>query len=151
MQKRLLVTAVIALLASFLGGCMITKDSPAPGCIEYIGLPVAGGCFGKMAIIDLNVEPDDECLDIAANNCNGGILEIHNECNEVFTLGGVTIAPGDLIGLDLMKEGNEYLLVETDSNFSEFVGETDESVELVGTLGKREIKVTFTKTAPLCE
>lgn len=140
-----------ASLLFLLSGCMVTKDSPAPGCVEHVGFSGAGGCFGKTAIIDLSIEPETECLDITANNCNGGILEIHNDCGEEFILGGETIAPGDLVSLDLVKEGTRYTLVEVSSNFSEYVGRTDERIELTGTLGGQEIVVAFTKTGPLCE
>ena len=50
------------LLAVLLGGCVVKKDSPAPGCVEYWGLSPLGGCFGTTAIIDLEVEPEHACL-----------------------------------------------------------------------------------------
>jgi hypothetical protein len=151
MLRRRYARLAVALFVLLLSGCIVVKDSPAPGCIEYIGFPVAGGCFGRTAILDLSVEPEEECLDITVNNCNGGILEIHNGCNEVFVLGGATIAPGDRVGLDVVREGSAHSLVEVSSNFSEYVTEVDERVELLGTLGDREVGVAFTKTGPLCE
>jgi hypothetical protein len=145
------VATAVALMLLLLSGCIVVKDSPAPGCIEYIGFPMAGGCFGKTAILDLSVDPEQECLDITVNNCNGGILEVHNGCNEAFILGGVTIASGDRAGLDVVKEGNGYSLVEVSSNFSDYIPELDERVQIAGTLGSREVWVTFTKTGKLCE
>jgi hypothetical protein len=151
MQQRVFSLSAVALMLLLLGGCIVVKDSPAPGCIEYIGFPMAGGCYGKTAILDLSVDPEEECLDITANNCNGGILEVHNGCNEAFVLGGVTIAPGDRAGLDVTEEGNEHSLVEVSSNFSEYIPESDERVQIAGTLGSRAVWVTFTKTGKLCE
>jgi hypothetical protein len=151
MQQRVFSLSAVALMLLLLCGCIVAKDSPAPGCIEYIGFPMAGGCFGKTAILDLSVDPEEECLDITVNNCNGGILEVDNRCNEAFVLGGVTIAPGDRAGLDMTKEGNGHALVEVSSNFSDYVPESDESVQIAGTLGSRAVWVRFTKTGKLCE
>jgi len=146
----LLVATTTVLMVLLLSGCIV-KDSPAPGCIEYLGAPPVGGCFGKTAILDLRVEPAEACLEITVNNCNGGVLEIHNGCDETFTLGGVTIAPGDRTSLDVVSKGTGHTLVEVSSNFSTYVPEVDERVELVGTLGGQEVKVSFTKTRKLCE
>jgi hypothetical protein len=149
--NRLAVTAAVAAALFLASGCIVVRDSPAPGCIETVGFPVAGGCFGQTAILDLVVEPDTECLDISVNNCNGGILEAVNGCSEAFALGGVTIAPGDRAGLDVAAGGSGHRLVEVSSNFSEYVPASDERIELAGVLGSQEIRVAFTKTAQLCE
>jgi hypothetical protein len=138
-------------LALSLSGCIVTRDSPAPGCVESIGLPMAGGCFGKTAILDLAVEPEVECLDVAVNNCNGGVLEVRNGCDGALALGGVEISPADYVSLDVAEEGGTYGLVEVGSNFSDHVPKADREIEIVGTLGEREIKLAFTKTAKLCE
>ena len=138
-------------LALVLSGCVV-KDSPAPGCVESIGPPIAGGCFGKTAILDLAVEPEIECLVVDVNNCNGGVLEVWNRCDETLVLGGVEVSPPDHVGLDVVEEeGGAYGLVEVDSNFSDHVPEADREIEIVGTLGEREIRLAFTKTAKLCE
>ena len=144
------VTIAAVLMIFLLSGC-IAKDSPAPGCVEYIGVPPAGGCFGKTVILDLHVEPAESCLDVTVNNCNGGVLEIQNACDEAFTLGGVIISPGGRANLDVVQASPGYLLVEVGGNFSNYVPEADERVEIVGTLGSLEIKVAFTKTRKLCE
>ncbi len=135
-----------------LSGCIVTKDSPAPGCVETIGIQMLGGCFGKTVILDLTVEPESECLAITVNNCNGGVLEMHNTCGESLVLGKVQVSPSESVSLDVVEErSGEYLLSETSSNFSEHVPDMDERIEIVGTLGSQEIKVAFTKTAKLCE
>ena len=142
---------MLTVLLLLLSGCLVVSDSPAPGCIEYVGFPASGGCFGTTAILDLEVNPEENCLDITVNNCNGGILEVYNECSEPFVLGGVTIAPGDNVGLDVVQTGSRHTLVEVYSNFSDYAPQVDERVQLTGTLGNREIQVAFTKTAPLCD
>jgi hypothetical protein len=151
-MNRRVTTGILAVvvLSLVLVGCIVVKDSPAPGCIQTIGFHPAGGCFGKTVIMDLSVEPQYECLDIAANNCNGGVLTVYNDCTEAFTLGGVTIAPGDRENLDIVKENGEHALVGVSSNFSDYVPETDESVQLTGILGSQEVQVVFSKTGPLC-
>jgi hypothetical protein len=147
-----IVWVAVASLMLVLSSCIVTKDSPAPGCVESIGFPLAGGCFGKTAILDLAVEPESECLTIAVNNCNGGVLEVHNGCDEALVLGGVEIPSSDRVGLDVVAgDDGEYRLAEVSSNFSDYVPEADRKVEVTGTLGEQEIRLTLTKTAKLCE
>jgi len=120
-KKRLLTLSVLLLLLSTVVGCIVRKDSPAPGCIKYWGLAPMGGCFGKTVIMDLEVEPAIDCLTIEVNNCNGGVLEVSNSCDEPLVLGGVEITPQEYnVALDVLgKEDGRYLLTATYSNFSE--------------------------------
>jgi hypothetical protein len=142
---------LLLLLTVLLAGCLVKKDSPAPGCVEYWGPAPMGGCFGKTAILDLKVEPEIECLEISVNNCNGGILEISNTCAEMLVLSQVTIHPREFnVALDLNKEDGEYVLKPTDSNFSAYVPLEDEFVEIYGMLGGLEVKISFLKTKELC-
>ena len=85
------------------------------------------------------------------NNCNGGVLEVRNACEEAVELGGVRIEPQGSVGLDVVAEGDEHALVGVGSNFSEYVPEADERIELIGTVGEQQVRVSFTKTAKLCE
>lgn len=57
------------------------REMQAPGCIKSAGLTI-GGCFGKTLIKDLQIAPEIPCLRISVNNCNGGVLEIGNNCEE---------------------------------------------------------------------
>jgi hypothetical protein len=139
------------LTTMLVGGCMVKKDSPAPACIEYWGLSPMGGCFGTTAILDLELEPQLECLEMVVNNCNGGIVEVSNNCAETLVLGQVTVPPGDRnVGLDVAKQNGEHVLVSVDSNFSQYVPEADELVKIHGMLGEREVRISFVKTKSLC-
>jgi hypothetical protein len=111
-----------------------------------------GGCFGKTVILDLQVEPHLDCLTIEVNNCNGGVLEVRNACSETLLLGGLEIAPLEgPVSLDVVKgEDGQYLLTRTGSNFAEYTPQEDERIEIWGTLGQQEIRVSFTKTKELC-
>jgi hypothetical protein len=145
------LVAAMCLLAVAAVGCLVKKDSPAPGCIEYWGPAPMGGCFGKTAIVDLTVEPQTECLEIAVNNCNGGILELSNSCAEMLILDRITVHPGESnVGLELDRQNGEYVLSFADSNFSEYVPSEDEFVEIRGLLGAQEVKISFVKTKKLC-
>jgi hypothetical protein len=142
---------LVPLLTLLLAGCLVKKDSPAPGCVEYWGPAPMGGCFGKTAIIDLKVEPQIECLEVSVNNCNGGVLEISSTCAEMLVLSQVTIHTREFnVALDLDKEDGEYVLKPTDSNFSTYVPLEDEFVEIYGVLGGQEVKISFLKTKELC-
>lgn len=149
--KKQLLTLSLLLLLGTAAGCVV-KDSPAPGCVKYWPFAPMGGCFGKSVIMDLKVEPTIDCLEIGVNNCNGGILEVSNSCSETFVLGGVEIMPSEYnVGLDVLdQEDSRYLLTRTGSNFSNYIPEEDELIELVGTLGGQKIRVSYTKTKELC-
>jgi len=141
----------VLLVSVLLTGCLVKEDSPAPGCIEYWGPAPMGGCFGKTAILDLQVEPEMECLQISVNNCNGGVLEVSNSCAEMLVLSRITIHPGERnVTLDLDRENGEYFLRPTDSNFSEYLPPEDEPVEILGIMGALEVRIAFTKTSELC-
>jgi len=149
--NRLVVILLVALSGLIIRGCIVVKDSPAPGCIKRIGAAPIGGCFGKTAILDLVVEPENACLSIGVNNCNGGVLEIRNVCQTALVLGAIRIAPQNNVSLDVFSEGNQHTVREISSNFSEYVPAVDEKIKLVGMLDQKPIRVTFTKTARLCE
>ncbi|HET90688.1 MAG TPA: hypothetical protein ENN99_08125 [Chloroflexi bacterium] len=102
-------------------------------------------------MLDLAVSPEIECLVVAVNNCNGGVLEVQNDCADLLVFDGVAVASGETVVLDVVKEDEERRLVEISSNFSEYIPERDERVEVSGRLGNRDVAITFTKTAPLCE
>jgi hypothetical protein len=142
---------LVCALALLLGGCIVTRDSPAPGCVKRIGFPVIGGCAGKSAILDLSVGPASTCLDIRVNNCNGGVLEVDNSCAATLLLGGVEIPPAGRASLDIVDESGAYTLRRVDGNFSAYVPDQDRPVVITGTLDGLEIAVSLTKTARLCE
>ena len=134
-----------------LAGCIVKQDSPAPGCVEYWGPALMGGCFGTTAILDLKVEPEIDCLEITVNNCNGGVLEVSNTCVEILFLRQITVHPGERhVGFDLEKQGGQYVLVPTGDNFSDYLPVEDEFVTIQAMLGGRELKISFVKTKELC-
>ena len=133
-----------------LNGCVI-KNSPAPGCVKSIGIPVMGGCFGKTAIVDFKVKSAPDCVVIEVNNCNGGVLDIQNTCSETIQLGGLEILPTDSIILDVKETDGTLEPMETSSNFSQFTPEADTSVKIKGIVGNETIELAFTKTKPLCK
>ena len=148
-HKMFPIIAISACLL-ILGGCII-KDSPAPGCVESIGFPAMGGCSGKTAIVDLEVESAPDCVVIEANNCNGGVLEIRNNCEDTLQLDGMEISPVNSISLDFREADGSLDLLEAHGNFSQFAPVEDREIEITGTLGSQTIRIVLTKTKPLCE
>ncbi len=135
------------LMILFLAGCV--EDSPAPGCVKGFGM---GGCFGKTIIIDIQVEPEMDCLEIDANNCNGGVLEVRNTCQGSFVLEGVEIGPDESATFDIQRNlDGGYGLVEGDSNFSALEVSEDLPVSFSGSLDGQQVDIRYTRTAPLCE
>jgi len=148
-NKLLTIIGVISCML-ILSGCIV-KDSPAPGCVESIGIRMMGGCFGKTAIVDLEVISAPDCVVVKANNCNGGVLEIRNTCSEAIQLDGLEILPSSSISLDIKETDGSIEVIETSSNFSQFIPDVDTSVEIKGVVGNQTIKMAFTKTKPLCK
>jgi hypothetical protein len=136
-----------------LGGCLRVEDSPAPGCVKYIGIAPSGGCFGKSIIRDLKVEPAMDKLVIAANNCNGGVLNIRNLDSQAVSLGAIEVGPGEYAILDIggrLSDG-AWALIKTGSNFSGYIPAADEKVTVRGRLGNREFLLSYIKTKKLCD
>ena len=149
--NRSFLGPIVCLIGLAASGCLVRRDSPAPGCIEYWGLAPMGGCFGKTAILDLKVEPQAECLEITVNNCNGGVLEVSNTCAEILFLDRITVHPGERhVLLDLECQNSEHVLKAAEGNSSDYVPSEDELVEIWGLLGAQEIKISFLKTKELC-
>ncbi len=143
--------AFAALCALLLTGCIVIRESPAPGCRRAIGFPAMGGCHGKTVIADLVVEPEIACLSISANNCNGGVLSIVNACEEPLALDGQEVQPGDRASFDVAEEDGRYSLRRSHGNVSTYQPAANVEIELAGRLGERSLRVRLTKTAPLCE
>ena len=138
---------------SMLSGCIIIKDSPAPGCTTSIG-PLIGGCSGKTILSHLNVTPETACLKISVNNCNGGILEIDNSCSNDFNVAGFTIRSLHEMSFDIVKSNgsdNTFSLKESDGNFSRYQVKKDKHINFSALLGTKPVNISFTKTAPLCK
>jgi hypothetical protein len=155
--SRLLDVALIAGICTgallTVSGCLRVEDSPAPGCVKYIGIAPAGGCFGKSIIRDLKMEPAIEAVVIEANNCNGGVLNIRNLDSQPISLCGIEVGPGDYAILDIQGRlaDGEYELKKAGSNFSGYIPVADEKVTVRGRLGSREFMLSYTKTKKLCD
>lgn len=140
------------MLALALAGCIVIKESPAPGCVKYLGPAPMGGCFGKAVIGDLRVEPGEPCLRIRVNNCNGGIVTVENGCRENLTLGDYVIEPSKLgQSFELMRGADGIVQVNRSAgNFGRYRPEADDNLSKEGALGGRKLTVSYTKTGPLC-
>ena len=154
-NSRYLVASVLLLLIVLCGSisCILIEDSPAPGCQKYLGLAPMGGCFGKSAIKDLKVEPSLDCVTIEVNNCNGGVLDVSNRCSQPLILGGIQIRPSDFAILDIkIQQKDSYnTLTRVTSNFSKYIPEKDELIQVTGKLGNQDIKLRYVKTKRLCD
>jgi hypothetical protein len=139
----LLIVSGIVLLS----GCLVKRDSPAPGCVEYWGIPPLGGCQGKTVIQDLQTADVPDWVTITVNNCSGGVLEVHNAQGKPLVLGGAIIESDSSATLDVV---DSTTLTVTFSNFSSFVPEHDVQVKVHGQLSESNFTFSFTKTAPLC-
>ncbi len=94
--------ALLAFAASsYLLGPLFGQDSSSwsedlytpPGCLPRSGFKAPGGCRGKSSIVSIVVKPRINCLSIRANNCNGGVIEITNDCSEDLWIGKLRFSP----------------------------------------------------------
>jgi hypothetical protein len=152
-SRHIVMIITMVLLISISCGGSPRQESPAPGCDTGGGcFPVKGGCFGKTVIQDLAVTGGGECLDVRVNNCNGGVLTIENGCEETLVLGEVEIPPGVSRTVDVRPTtGGQFELIRNPSNFSEFIPESNQLIEISGRLGDQMVSISFLKTAPLCD
>lgn len=147
MHAAKFITLLITL--TLLGGCGIPYYvSEAPGCTRWIGANI-GGCSGVTAIENLKIEPAIECLTARANNCNGGMIEIWNDCEQTLVIGDLIYPPHNDLDVIQDAEGN-WIPVESDGNFVRQIPAQDIQLTLAGRLGEQEVKLSFTKSAPLC-
>jgi len=134
-----------------LTGCII-KDSPAPGCVEYLLFAPIGGCNGKTIITDLELEGFPDCAQVTVNNCNGGVLEVQNDCSIILTLENIALQSGETMTFDIQPTmDGSFELIRIPSNFSDFTPAEDQIIEIAGSIGDQVISLSLTKTAPLCE
>ena len=145
-----LVLTLLLLAALILSGCVV-ENSPAPGCVRYLGPAPMGGCAGKQIIKDIRVEPNLECLNIRANNCNGGVLVISNRCGKPVSLGGVMVnAHSENLTFDVSRKGGKYVLIRSGGNVSGYLPTSDERISIAGSFGGKPLHLEFVKTGPLC-
>ena len=152
-SKHIVMIITMVLLISISCGGSPSQESPAPGCNSGGGcFPVMGGCFGKTVIQNLAVTGGGECLDVRVNNCNGGVLTIENGCEETLVFGEFEIPPGVSSTVDVRSTTDgQFELIRNPSNFSEFVPESNQSIEVTGKLGDQTVRIAFIKTALLCK
>lgn len=155
----------------FFSGCIEGCDNPAPGCCPSFG---ATGCFGKSVILNsegkqkfyLYPSPKINCLDIEVNNCNGGVLEVSNKCEEKIyfedyeipsCFKNVTLKNGTIVqncypvGIEIIrdKEGN-LDIIKSSSNAAEYNPSKNDTIVLDISWGQNKSTLTFIKTAMLC-
>jgi len=132
---------------------VVIKDSPAPGCIQYApGMSQMGGCFGKAIIKDLNVRPRIRCLSVGVNNCNGGIIEISNKCEEEFIIGDTKIKNDGYAYFELSRDNNNNVYInQPGNNCARYKPAIDDQLSITGFVGDKSVTISYTKTAPLCD
>jgi hypothetical protein len=143
---------ILLICGLFLLTSCIVKDSPAPGCVEYLLIAPMGGCSGKTILTDLELEGFPECAKVTVKYCNGGVLEVQNECSEALSVSNFEVAPGESVSLDVQPaEDGGFELVSIPSNFSDYSPSEDQFIEIIGTIGDQALTISLTKTAPLCK
>jgi hypothetical protein len=85
-------------------------------------------------------------LSVEVNNCNGGVVVIKNDWNESLLLGETIIMPGGSITFDAQQiDEGQFVLTQIPSNFSEYVPESDQWIEVPGKLGDQTMEISFFK------
>jgi hypothetical protein len=155
-MKKIYQISLILLLIIVIAGCV--SFSEAPGCNNS---PFIGGCFGTHLIKNLTVEPEISCLKIESNNCNNGVIEILNYCEENVTIAGIkmeekrineygTVIPSDLTIDPIRKPSGEIIVNNTLGNYGNYEPTFDDFITINGTVGNTSIKISYVKTKSLC-
>ena len=139
----------IGLLVTTAACISLKEKSPAPGCRRSFGM---GGCNGKTIIKDVTFGPQIDCLIITGDNCNGGILDVRNRCDEDLVINDQIISAGEYCSFDV-TEGAEgqYDLLLVDHNISLFTPEQDIPITFNANMGEQQIIIHFVKSAPYCD
>ena len=105
------------------------------------------GCFGENEILDLNINPKFACLSIRANNCNDGVLEITNNCDQKVKIGDLDIPKGDF-SFELLKDevGNVYINY-TRGNYATYNPKNNETLSINGFVGESQFHLSYLKTS----
>lgn len=146
MKKEILFACLLA-VALILSGCTDGGNGPetdTPGCGGGPG--GITGCMGKSAIRDISVAPAVECLEVSANNCNGGVLAIDNKCSDDLEIGGITVPAGEYKLIEFVRNGSgELFVVELLGNPTTYVPEGEDTLSATGNLGGQEITISCLK------
>lgn len=132
----------------------------APGCIDTGGM--FGGCFGKHIIKNARISKNIPCLKLEINNCNGGIIEIRNQCQKDVTINGkvfpyrTEIPVNKSYDLVVTRIGDKMHIINKsnrllDESVAEELGRLKSAAispigqELTGKIGQKEFTFTFTQ------
>ncbi len=144
---KVVIIAFVILLVLFLLVRGFILGLMVPGCGLNFGY---GGCSGKAMIKDLKIEPETSCLTLRINNCNGGIIEIENSCEESVNVGDVKIRER-YDAIELSRDTNNSVKVSTsDGNYAQYYPEEDDLLNIEGSIGEKKFTISYTKTKLLC-
>ena len=143
MKKAVTIILIALILVIVYSNNRERKDSIAPACEGRGGIT---GCLGKSGIKDIKVEPMMECLNIRANNCNGGILGIENKCDFDLALNNIVISADSYKGIEFArdKRGDVFVLAPK-GNFDSYNPVYEDTLSANGMLGGQQLTITYTK------
>ena len=148
---KFLLKIAVAMLLTISSHSWAAADLP-PGCTKQIG---PGGCQGKSRIESIVITPSRPCLRFFANNCNGGVVEVQNDCIYPLELGAMKIdvkANPPRNSIELFRDAQGSVKAKYSSgNYASYSPSKDDSLSMNGKLGQMTIRIQYVKTKPLCE
>jgi|APHM01.1.fsa_nt_gi hypothetical protein len=123
------------------------KADLAPGCDSDT---LMGGCAGKRIIKDISVGPEKSCLSVGANNCNGGVLIINNDCSQSVQMGRYTVAEGERETLEFKPERGEVRVYSSRGNYASYDPNTTRELSKNVRIGSENLSISYVKTQNLC-
>lgn len=85
------------------------------------------------------------------NNCNGGVVDIRNNCVEDFKMGEVVIGPDKAGSMELHRIKGKVEALRAQGNYASYFPGQHETLEATGLLGKTKIKIGYKKSKKLCD
>jgi hypothetical protein len=113
---------------------------------------VMGGCFGKSLIESLSFK-GPSCVFVSADNCQGGVLDVSNLCDQDLRFGNVVIGAHDkkTRHMELFEDAQGQVQAQlTQSGFASYTPDETEWLEMKGYIGDEPVSLGYKKTRDLC-
>tara|TARA_Y100000031_G_C8149699_1_gene351734 strand:+ start:106 stop:603 length:498 start_codon:yes stop_codon:yes gene_type:complete len=143
MKKTIILVLPILILFSGCNNNPNREDILAPACEGRGGIT---GCLGKSGIKDIKIEPATLCLNIKANNCNGGVLGVENKCDSDLKLNDIIVPANKYQLIEFARDSNgKVVVLAPKGNFDSYNPEDQDTLSYQGKLGELSLTITYTK------
>ncbi len=149
-KRQVVILALFTLLAIVVTSCKPYDYNLPPGCQQSY---IMGGCFAVNLIRDIEVTPQMDCLKVESFSCNGPYLSITNSCEETLLIYDNVLILNDSQEqlFDIVPRSfGKFGLAQANFSAGTIPPLEDQSIELYGSIGLKNVKIALTRTKPSC-